>query len=153
MRIAKTASIIIEIVSALFIVLFLYTALSKLSDLNRLQLVIEKSPIIGDYAVLFSWLVPISEIITSIMLFIPRFRYWGLIFSLILMLIFTLYIGLMIAFAGQLPCSCGGVISQMSWLQHFFFNVFFCLIAVFAIWVQNTNKLFIAINRSSRIPV
>jgi hypothetical protein len=28
---------------------------------------------------------------------------------------------------GRIPCSCGGLISSLSWTQHLFFNLFFLL--------------------------
>ena len=150
---SKRTKILTEIIAALFILLFLYTALSKLSDMNRMELTIAKSPVIADKAKLVAWSVPIVEIIVSALLFIPRFRYYGLIASFTLMLLFTIYVGGILAFAERLPCACGGVISEMSWSGHLIFNIAFSLIALLGVWLHRTNKDFIAINRRSRIPV
>lgn len=149
----KRAAILTEIIAAIFILLFLYTALSKLSDMNRMELTIAKSPVIGDNAKIVAWAVPIVEIIVSALLFIPRFRYHGLMASFILMLVFTFYVAGILAFANRLPCSCGGVISKMSWSQHLIFNIAFSLIALLGVWLHRTHKDFIAINRRSRITV
>lgn len=150
---SKGTKILTEIIAALFILLFLYTALNKLSDMNRMELTIAKSPIIGGKAKIVVWAVPIVEIIVAALLFIPRLRYYGLMASLILMLVFTFYVAGILAFAGRLPCSCGGVISKMSWSGHLIFNIAFSLIALLGVWLHRTNKDFIAINRDSRIPV
>jgi hypothetical protein len=56
------------------------------------------------------------------------------------MFLFTIYVGLMISFAPHLPCSCGGVIKQMSWKQHLTFNTFFTALALFGIWLSRRQQ-------------
>jgi hypothetical protein len=121
--------LIAEIIGGLFILLFLYTALSKLSEIALFRLVLRSSPLISGYANPVSILIPASEILVSLLLFIPGTRRQGLYASLLLMLIFTLYLVYMISFTTALPCSCGGVISQLSWKQHLVFNIIFTLLA------------------------
>src|ERR1044072_2670219 len=119
-----------EIIGGLFILLFLYTALSKLSEIALFRLVLRSSPLISDYANLVSILIPVSEILVSLLLFIPGTRRRGLYAAFLLMLIFTLYLAYMLSFTRQLPCSCGGVISRLSWKQHLVFNIAFTLLAI-----------------------
>jgi hypothetical protein len=121
--------LIAEMIGGLFILLFLYTALSKLSEIALFRLVLRSSPLISGYANLVSILIPASEILVSLLLFIPGTRRWGLYASFLLMLIFTLYLVYMISFTTALPCSCGGVISQLSWKQHLVFNIAFTLLS------------------------
>ena len=144
---------ITDIISALFILLFVYTAATKLIEHESFRAVLEQSPLIGVKANILSWLIPMVELITATLLFIPSFRKWGFASSLILMLLFTCYITYMILFATNLPCSCGGVISRMTWPQHLMFNIFITALAAIALRVSFRNKRFIAINRNSRIPV
>jgi hypothetical protein len=124
---------IVEIISALFILLFLYTAINKTLDIQKTVNVIDKTPLLSVYAVPVAWLVVIAEYLTSCLLFIPGTRKAGLYSSLGLMTAFTCYIGYMKAFVEKLPCSCGGVISRLSWTQHLFFNLAFILLAIVAI--------------------
>ncbi|HET7119590.1 MAG TPA: MauE/DoxX family redox-associated membrane protein [Hanamia sp.] len=142
-----------DIISALFILLFVYTAITKLIGHESFKAVLSQSPLIGIKATILSWLLPILELFTATLLFIPAMRKWGFASSLILMLIFTGYITYMILFARHLPCSCGGVISLMTWSQHLIFNIFFTALAAIALRLTLRNKLFIAINRNSRTPV
>lgn len=146
-------ALITDLISALFILLFVYTATTKLIEHDNFKAVIAQSPLIGETANILSWLLPILELFTAMLLFFPSIRKWGFTSSLILMLIFTLYITYMISFAKNLPCSCGGVISLMTWSQHLVFNIFFTTLAAIALWFTLKNKLFIAINRNSRKPV
>jgi hypothetical protein len=149
----KNIPLFIEIVSALLLFLFLYTSISKLKDHHAFQVVLAKSPLLGTYSVLLSWAIPAVEIITSALLFIPATRKRGLQLSFTLMLFFTTYIAYMILFASNLPCSCGGVLQELSWTQHLVFNIIFLLLNIFALWHYRRNELFIAINRNSRTPV
>ena len=129
----ENRKMIVEVISALFILLFLYTAINKSLDIQKTVNVIDKTPLISTFAVTISWLVVIAEYLTSFLLFMPATRKAGLYSSLGLMIAFTGYIGYMKIFITKLPCSCGGVISRLSWTQHLFFNLVFILLATVAI--------------------
>jgi putative oxidoreductase len=146
-------TIVADFISSLFILLFVYTATTKLIEHESFRAVLSQSPLIGINATTVSWVLPILELFTAMLLFIPSFRKWGFVSSLILMLLFTIYITYMILFARNLPCSCGGVISRMTWPQHLIFNIFFTALAAIALRLTLRNKFFIAIDRNSRTPV
>ncbi|HUC82975.1 MAG TPA: MauE/DoxX family redox-associated membrane protein [Flavisolibacter sp.] len=137
----------------LLILLFVYTASSKLLAIKKFELVIAQSPLLADTASVFSVAVPIIELLIAILLVIPKWRFAGLLASFFLLLAFSLYIAYMLLFASHLPCGCGGVISGMSWSQHLLFNLFFWAITGISIYFNSYAKLFIAINRGSRKPV
>ncbi len=153
MRKLLTEQFLIELIASLFILLFLYTGLSKLKEHEEFQIVLSKSPLLATSAIALSWLLPIIEIATSVLLFFPATRKYGLVSSMMLMAIFTIYISYMLLYTPNLPCSCGGVLKQMNWSQHLLVNIFFLLLSIMALWLSNKNKLFIAINRNSRTPV
>jgi Methylamine utilisation protein MauE len=146
-KVKKT--IIIEIISSLFILLFVYTAMMKFIEHDSFKVVLGESPLIGSMANALSWLLPVTEILTAILLFFPSVRIWGFISALFLMTIFTGYITYMLLFASSLPCSCGGVLAHMTWKEHMVFNVFFTILAAAGLRLTLRNKLFIAINRQS----
>ena len=121
---------IIEIISSLLILLFLYTALSKLLDFTTFKSVLSTSPLIGGMAEFIALALPITEGLVSVLLFFPKTRLWGLYSALALMTGFTAYLAYMIYFTPHLPCSCGGVLKQMTWNQHLIFNIFFLALSV-----------------------
>ena len=127
---------IIEIICSLLIFLFIYTAVSKLLDYNSFKSVLRRSPLIGDYASVVALALPITEGLVSTLLFIPLTRLWGLYASLALMSVFTVYLAYMILFTPNLPCSCGGVLKQMTWNQHLVFNTFFFLLSLSGVVLQ-----------------
>lgn len=128
-------STMVEVISALFILLFVYTASTKLIEVEKFQYTLSKSPLIHDYASAVSWLLPISEILVALLLLLPKTKLWGLYSSAALMVSFTLYLAYMLAFTPKLPCSCGGVLQQMTWSQHLVFNVFFTGLAFAGVWL------------------
>jgi putative oxidoreductase len=131
---------VIEIIAALFILLFLYTALNKSFQISSTTDVLKKTPILSGIAGSTAWSVVIAEYIIAALLFLPRTRRTGLYASLILMTGFTAYVGYMMVFVPDLPCSCGGVISKMTWGQHLIFNLVFVLLALTGILLQR-NRL------------
>lgn len=137
----------------LLIFLFTYTAISKLIDHESFLTSILQSPIIRNQATLVSWSVPVLELLIVAMLLEEKFRNMALMLSLSLMIIFTFYIAYMVLFVPHLPCSCGGVLKELSWGNHILFNCFFIILIITALPLNFKHKLFIAINRTSRKPV
>lgn len=125
--------IIVEVICLLYILLFVYAAISKLLDFENFQVQLGQSPLFGAFASWVSWLVPITEIIISFLLCLPRFRKFGLIFALALMTMFTSYIFIIMHFSSFVPCSCGGILEKMSWNVHLGFNIFFIILVICAI--------------------
>ncbi|MRG49003.1 hypothetical protein GFS24_28095 [Chitinophaga sp. SYP-B3965] len=126
----KKRNMMINIISAIFIFLFVYTALSKLYTHKLFAQSLEETPIIGHIGIYIAILLPLIELGISLLLLIPRTRKWGLYSTLTLMIVFTLYIGYMIVFTPNRPCTCGGVIEKMTWTQHLVFNIVFTLLAL-----------------------
>jgi putative oxidoreductase len=131
------------IIAALLIVLFSYTAIAKLMDVEefRRQLAGQELP---DWAKgPLVWLIPAAEIFTSILLIFRATRLWGLLCSTVLMILFTVYVGLVVGgFFKYTPCSCGGVISSMDFETHLVFNLFFLAVSIMGVYMFNyKNKI------------
>lgn len=122
--------------ASLLILLFFYTAISKLGAYAHFEATLLASPVTRQAARLFAVGLPVAELVVCALLFFPATRRVGLWASLLLMAAFTLYIFYMLAFVPQLPCSCGGVLRQLSWTQHAWFNVFFTLVAATGLYYE-----------------
>jgi putative oxidoreductase len=129
----KNKNTIIEVIAALFILLFAYTAYNKFLVLKDLRKVIKEYPLIGNFSELVAWGLPVTESIIVLLLFLPKTKRIGLICSLIMMSAFTLYLGYMLIFTPKLPCTCGGMLQQLSWPQHLMFNLVFILLAIWGL--------------------
>ena len=128
-------NLILELISSLLILLFVYTALSKLIEPGKFNWALSQSPLISNYSKIIAWALPALELLVAALLFMPKTRLWGLYSAFGLMTVFTFYIAYMIAFTPKLPCSCGGVLQQMTWRQHLIFNIFFTIFAATGIWL------------------
>lgn len=131
---------IIEIISGLFIILFLYTALSKLTDYKTFRDGLAGSPPLFPFRNFLAWFIPITEIGITGMLFFPPTRKIGLYASALIMIVFTGYITYMVYFTEIRPCSCGGVIAAMTWKQHLVFNISFVILAFIAIMLNSSKE-------------
>lgn len=124
-----------ETIRLSFILLFVYTAASKFIDYENFRAVIGQSPLITRFAPVLAVVVPVAEIVIALLLVMPRYRRAGLYASFAIMTLFTVYIVVLLTLSEKIPCSCGGVISQMSWTQHLYFNIAFMLLALLGMWL------------------
>lgn len=127
--------VFIDITRFLLIVLFVYTATTKLANNHFFYGSLLQSILTKPYASWLRWFIPVIELAIAALLVVRRTIGWGLLAAISLITVFTIYIGYMLVFIPELPCSCGGVISKMTWQQHLLFNVFFsclgCLAGIF----------------------
>jgi|SRR5215831_6910486 len=131
---------IVEIISAIFILLFVYTAINKLLSLDTLKFVLKKYPLISNMSNLVAWGLPITELVVVALLFLPTTRRVGLYSSLILMSTFTIYLVYMMIFLPHMPCTCGGMLQTLSWPQHLIFNIFFVGLAIIGLRFMRISK-------------
>ena len=131
---------IVEVISALFILLFVYAATSKLIDYQKFRVQLGQSPMLTAFAGWVAWIIPSVEIIIAIMLALPRLRLTALYAAFSLMVMFTAYIIAITKFSEYVPCSCGGVLQNMSWNQHLLFNIGFVLLGLAGILLHSDTS-------------
>jgi hypothetical protein len=139
-------------ITLLLIALWVYTASSKLLDIERFTNTLRQHRLIGRGADVVAWTVPLTELAIVLLLFYDRARKYGLRASLYLLVLFALYLGYMLLFEPHLPCSCGGVVGRMSWRMHLLFNLCFIVLTLIALR-GSTYKKDSCMNRGSRKPV
>ncbi len=114
----------------LVMLLFVYAASSKLFNIAGFRHDMLSQPFPRQISLLFVWAVPAIEILLVILLFFFRARIYGLLLAVCLLFAFSLYTFLILNHMfSKLPCSCGGIISNLSWTQHLYLNLFFLLLA------------------------
>ena len=115
----------------LLIILWGTTAASKLGNLNEFKTELAKQVFSEKFSAFLLIAVPVSEIISAILLAFKKTRLYGLIASLLLIIAFTIYIALILAgYFSKVPCSCGGVLKLLGWKSHLIFNVIFTAITI-----------------------
>ncbi|MBL7760961.1 MAG: hypothetical protein JNK08_09740 [Sediminibacterium sp.] len=131
-------SIWLEGIISLFVLLWLYTGLSKYIAFDSFKHDMYNQPFPHWFENIVIALLPPIEIITTLLLLFNRTIRTGLWISLILMLLFTIYaIAILAGAFAKTPCGCGGVIRSLSWQQHLVFNIVFTTLAIIALRLQN----------------
>ncbi|NDP27741.1 MAG: hypothetical protein GZ087_09995 [Flavobacterium sp.] len=134
---ATTKSIILNSICYLYVLLFVYAAVSKVLDFDNFQVQLGQSPLLSAFAGLTSWGIPAIELFISIFLVIPCFRSVALYAAYSLMVLFTAYIFIVLNYSSFVPCSCGGILEKLGWSEHLVFNIFFIIIAVIALFISS----------------
>ncbi|WEK36132.1 MAG: hypothetical protein P0Y53_01345 [Candidatus Pseudobacter hemicellulosilyticus] len=144
----KKRNTYVEIICSLYIILFIYTGINKILDYEKFKFEMGRSPFIENMAGLIAVALPAGELIMATMSIIPRTRLLGLYLSTFTMAMFTGYIWLMLTYASDLPCSCGGVLAAMSWNDHLYFNAAFTLLGIAGIIISNNKNVLNPIPKS-----
>jgi uncharacterized membrane protein YphA (DoxX/SURF4 family) len=132
---------IVTICAILLAILFAYTSISKLLIYKTFVSQLHESPITKGFENILAWLVPGIELIIAAMLLVPKTKLAGLWSSVGLMFAFTVYVFIILMFfSHNKPCSCGGVVSDLSWEQHFWFNLGFTCIALTGVFLSPKIK-------------
>ena len=126
--------IIIELISSLLILLFLYASLSKwlafkifIGDMNN-------QPFPNWMTPFLVWSIPPIEALIAVGLIFEKTRVKAFYASFVLMLAFTIYtVAILLQAFEYIPCGCGGVIRNLTWPQHLIFNLFFVGISLLGI--------------------
>lgn len=131
---------IVELISLLYVLLFIYAATSKLMDFEHFRIELGQSPLLSSFADWIAVLVPAAEYLTCLLILIPKFRFTGLFLAYGLMVMFTTYIFIILNFTAFVPCSCGGVLEKLDWKSHMIFNLIFVCLGVLGIVFHTDRK-------------
>lgn len=144
MRTVKFNHGIVKIIGLLFIVLFIYTATDKLNNLAQFRFQLERFPFISPYAAIIAIMVPLLEIMIALLFLFEKHILIALYASLSLMILFTSYIIMVLNFSDSIPCSCGGVLSNLGWKSHIIFNCTFIFIALIGIIIYKKHQSYLS---------
>jgi hypothetical protein len=125
---------LLELPAVLLTILFTYASISKLLQYDTFRYQLGQSPFVTAYSDIIAWAIPAIELFATALLMFPVTRLKGFYLSYGLMLLFTFYIYAILHYSYFVPCSCGGILSQMNWEQHLVFNIVFSLIALTGIF-------------------
>ena len=136
----KIQKLFLETVCLLYVLLFVYAAVSKLLDFENFQIQLGQSPLLSAFAGWVSWLVPMIELIIVLFLLFPKWRAIALFAAFSLMIMFTTYIFIILNYSSFVPCSCGGILEKMGWTEHLIFNIFFVGLAVLGLVLEKQQN-------------
>lgn len=129
-------TIILEFIAFLFVMLFVYAALTKAFDYEKFTIQISQSPLLTGFGKVIAPFVIITELVTAALLAFHRLRLIAFFSCFCLMTAFTAYIVFILRFSSYIPCSCGGVLEKLGWTEHLIFNTGFVMLAFTGIILQ-----------------
>lgn len=127
---------ILEILIALFVLLFAYTAFAKLLHFAENVKAMHNQPLPTWLTSILIYALPISELIVVALLMIEKTRLLALYLFTGMMLAFTGYVALVLSnYYGRIPCSCGGMLKQLNWEAHLYLNSIFTGLGILGIYL------------------
>jgi hypothetical protein len=117
---AAIKSKILDGICLLYVILFVYAAVSKLLDFENFRVQLGQSPLLSAFAGSIAWIVPILELLIAVFIVFKKCRLIGLFAAFSLMVMFTTYIYIILNYSSFVPCSCGGILEKMGWREHIF---------------------------------
>ncbi len=122
----KTSNMIYNIIRSAMILFWIYVGMDKMWQPGAFRIALEQQPVISFLAPILFWLLPLMEIGVGILLAIPsaRLRTLGWKVSTILIIVFSIYIGLgVLNVYEKKPCMCTSFLNHISWTAHLIFNL------------------------------
>jgi len=135
-------SILTDVIATILVMLFLYASFSKIFSYAAFKRAMHDQPFPSWFSDLLILFIPIIEIIIAVLLMFEDSRKQGFYASTAIMGVFTLYIaGILLHFFAWEPCNCGGLINSLTWQQHLIFNLFFLIISIIGVVLNQTGLL------------
>ncbi|MCM5663655.1 MauE/DoxX family redox-associated membrane protein [Galbibacter mesophilus] len=124
----------------LFILLFTYTAISKLLHFQGFKWQLERFPFIGTYAMWAAPVIPFFELFAVLLLSLKSTRKKGLKASTLLLILYSIYIVLVLSYSNDIPCSCAGISRHLSWTQQLMINIIGVVLLLLALRIYKKNE-------------
>ncbi|PHR96759.1 MAG: hypothetical protein COA80_08500 [Leeuwenhoekiella sp.] len=122
------------------ILLWMYAATAKVLEFDQFKIQLSQVDFLKPMADILVWFIPLLEYFLGALLLVSKTRRLALMGSAVLMSVFTVYIAGMISFSPELPCSCGGIINNLTWQQHLLFNIGCTALAITGVYGHNSNN-------------
>ncbi|MFP9114752.1 DoxX family protein [Flavobacterium sp. RHBU_3] len=132
-RIPTLREATVKTVCFLYILLFVYAAVSKLLDFDNFRAQLGQSPLLSAFAHWLALVVPGTELLVALFLTFRQTRITALSLGFGIMVMFSTYIYFILTYSPYVPCSCGGVLEGLGWNEHLIFNLAFVAAAAFAL--------------------
>lgn len=127
--------------TTLLILLWTYTGLEKLIRFKDSRKAFLNQPMPHELEEVLAYAIPGVELLLALLLLFLTTRWWGYLGSILLLSIFSTYVGLIwVGAFPRVPCNCAGIIESLGWVEHFILNLTFMGIAVFGLWSINQKK-------------
>ncbi|MEB2778731.1 hypothetical protein SYJ56_25710 [Algoriphagus sp. D3-2-R+10] len=123
-----------KILSTILIILWTYTGFDKLIGFRPSRKAFHNQTFPAELAEVLAYAVPITELLIASLLLFSVTRWWGYLGSILLLTVFTTYVGLIwVGAFPRVPCNCAGLLESLGWGAHFWLNLGFIVVAVWGL--------------------
>lgn len=130
-----------KIPSALLILLWIYTGLDKLFRWEASRKAFRNQTFPSELAEVLAYAVPITELLIAGLLLFSVSRWWGYLSSILLLTVFSTYVGLIwVGAFPRVPCNCAGILNSLGWAEHFLLNLLFIGLGTYGLYQQPIKK-------------
>ncbi|MEB2782176.1 DoxX family membrane protein [Algoriphagus sp. C2-6-M1] len=137
----ELTALMIHLCSFLLMVMLVYTGLDKLISWDESRKAFHNQTFPAELAEVLAYAVPISELLIALLLLFSVTRWWGFLSSILLLTVFTTYVGLIWVEAfPRVPCNCAGLLQSLGWAEHFMLNLLFISLGIFGLYQNPTKK-------------
>ncbi|MEB2778611.1 DoxX-like family protein [Algoriphagus sp. D3-2-R+10] len=125
----------IAIPSILLILLWTYTGFDKIIHWETSRKAFHNQTFPAELAEVLAYAIPITELLIALLLLFSVSRWWGYLSSILLLTIFTTYVGLIwVGAFPRVPCNCAWIMESLGWAEHLWLNLVFIGLAVWGLW-------------------
>ncbi|MEP0713605.1 MauE/DoxX family redox-associated membrane protein [Algoriphagus sp.] len=127
--------------SVLLILLWTYTGLDKLIRFETSRKAFHNQTFPAELAEILAYAVPSIELLIALLLLFSVCRWWGYLSSILLLTVFTTYVGLIwVGAFPRVPCNCAGILESLGWAEHFWMNLGFIGVGILGLKQLNAKK-------------
>lgn len=120
-----------RIFNATLILLWTYTGLDKLIRWESSRKAFLNQPMPNELEEILAFAIPGIELSIVLLLLFSATRWWGYLGSILLLTVFTTYVGLIwVGAFPRVPCNCAGILESLGWAEHFVLNMICIVMAI-----------------------
>ena len=124
----------------ILIIIWTYSGMDKLVRFTDSRNAFHNQTFPAELAEVLTYAVPITELLIALLLLFSVTRWWGFLSSILLLTIFTTYVGLIwVGAFPRVPCNCAGILESLGWAEHFMLNLLLLALGIFGLY-QNPRK-------------
>lgn len=127
-------------ISLFFAILFSYAAMSKATGFKNFRDQLEQSPGLQGYGEPLAYGVIALQTVSVILLCYRPIRFWGLWITFGTLAVFAGYIGGILLYSKNPPCTCIGLLEKMTWKDNLVLNIGLMITALTGIMTMKAGR-------------
>jgi uncharacterized membrane protein YphA (DoxX/SURF4 family) len=122
------------------ILIWTYTGLDKLIRFEQSRKSFLNQPFPNEIEEVLAYAIPGVELLLALLLLFSVTRWWGFLGSILVLTVFTSYVGLIwVGAFPRVPCNCAGILESLGWAEHFVLNLGLIGVSVLGLYLTPSH--------------